>query len=43
MTRQGDGDQDVFHPERDEVAHYYRFGATGVRSDVMGRRLPLSS
>ncbi|MGJ6969546.1 ferritin-like domain-containing protein [Streptosporangium sp. G11] len=20
-----DGDQDVFHPERDEVAHYYRF------------------
>ncbi|MEV4173389.1 ferritin-like domain-containing protein [Nonomuraea sp. NPDC049709] len=20
-----DGDQDIFHPERDEVAHYYRF------------------
>ncbi len=20
-----DGDKDVFHPERDEVAHYYRF------------------
>ena len=20
-----DGDQDIFHPDRDEVAHYYRF------------------
>lgn len=31
-----DGDQDIFHPDRDEVAHYYRFeelergGGTGA-------------
>ncbi len=28
-----DGDQDVFHPDRDEVAHYYRF-----RELQLGRR-----
>ena len=37
-----DGDQDIFHPDRDEAAHYYRFQELRLGGDTgaVTRRSP---